>query len=103
MPMKSKGDLIARDWMRHRDSEGKVYELQAGQRVSRDHPLVALHPARFLVASDELVALETMTSRDAEGNLREVRKGDLLAPNDPFAVLHPTMVGPANYELEEPA
>jgi hypothetical protein len=100
---KTKAELVAREAMRHTDLEGKVHELQAGERVSRDHPLVALRPSLFSVASDKLVALETMRSHDAEGNVREVRKGDVLAPNDPLVLLHPTMVGPLNYELEESA
>src|SRR2546425_4376243 len=100
---KIKDALIARESMRHTDVHGEVYELQAGERVSRDHPLVSLHPSLFLVASNKLIALETMTSHDAEGSVREVPKGEVLAPNDPRILMHPTMVGPANYELEEPA
>ena len=71
--------------------------------MPRDHPLVELHPSLFLVASNELIALETLTSHDAQGNVREVQKGEVLAPNDPVVLMHPTMVGPANYELEESA
>jgi hypothetical protein len=100
---KIKDALFAREAMRHTDLQGKVYEVQAGEQVPRDHPLVELHPSLFLVASNELVALETLTTHDADGNVREVRKGEVLDPNDPLALLHPTMVGPATYELEEPA
>ena len=89
--------------MRHTDLQGNVYEVQAGEQVPRDPPLVELHPSSFLVASNELIALEMLTSHDAEGNVREVRKGDVLAPSDPLVLMHPTMVGPANYELEESA
>jgi hypothetical protein len=53
---KIKEALIARESMRHKDSEGKVYEVQAGEEVPRDHPLVALHPSSFSVASNELIA-----------------------------------------------
>jgi hypothetical protein len=100
---KIKDALIAHESLRHTDLQGKVYEVQAGEQVPRDHPLVALHPSSFLVATNELIALETLTSHDAQGSVREVRKGEFLAPNDPLALLHPTMVGPANYQLEEPA
>jgi hypothetical protein len=98
---KIKDALIAREAMRHTDLHGEVHELQAGEAVSRDHPLVSLHPSLFRVASNELVALETLTSHDAQGNVREVRKGEVLVPNDPLVLMHPTMVGPANCELEE--
>jgi nicotinic acid phosphoribosyltransferase len=100
---KIKDALIARESMRHTDLQGKVYEVQAGEQVPRDHPLVELHPSLFLVASNELIALETLTSHDAQGNVSEVQKGEVLAPNDPVVLMHPTMVGPANYELEESA
>jgi hypothetical protein len=97
---KIKDALIARESMRHKDSEGKVYEVQAGEELPRDHPLVSLHPSSFSVASNELIALETLTSHDAEGNVREVQKGEVLAPNDRLVLVHPTMVGPADYELD---
>ena len=100
---KIKDALIARESLRHTDLRGKVYEVQAGEQVPRDHPLVELHPSSFLVASNELIALETLTSHDDQGNVREVRKGEVLAPNDPLALMHPSKVGAANYELEESA
>jgi hypothetical protein len=100
---KIKDALIARESLRHTDLQGKISEVQAGEQVPRDHPLVALHPSSFSVASNELIALETLTSHDAEGNVREVQKGEVLAPNDPLVLMHPTMVGPATYELEESA
>jgi hypothetical protein len=100
---KIKDALIARESMRHTDVHGEVHELQAGERLPRDHPLVSLHPSLFLVASNKLIALETLTSHDAEGNVREVQKGEFVPPSDPLVLMHPTMVGPANYELEESA
>ena len=100
---RAKDALIARQELRYQDSDGIWHVVEEGARVPRDHFLVAVHPTQFFVSTDELVALQTLTNIDAEGNVRTIEKGQVLARDDPLVFLHPTLVGPANYELEEPA
>jgi hypothetical protein len=96
--MKSKDALIARQELRHKDDAGIWHLVEEGERVPRDHFLVAVHPTMFLVDTDELVALETLTNLDAEGNPRTVRKGEALSADDPFVALYPTLVARPTYE-----
>ena len=96
--MKTKDALIARQELRHKDDAGTWKVVEEGERVPRDHFLVAVHPGMFFVDTDELVALQTLTNIDAEGRERTVRKGEALSPGDPFVALYPTLVGRPGYE-----
>ena len=96
--MKATEALIARQELRHQDVAGTWHVVEEGERVPRDHFLVAVHPGMFFVDTDELVALQTLTNIDAEGNPRTVREGEALSLDDPFGVLYPTMVGRPIYE-----
>jgi hypothetical protein len=96
--MKTKDVLIARQNMRHRDLAGIWHVVEEGERVPRDHFLVAVHPGMFFVDTDELVALQTLTNTDAEGNPRTVREGEALSRDDPFVALYPDMIGRPIYE-----
>ena len=71
--MKATEALIARQELRHQDVAGTWHVVEEGERVPRDHFLVAVHPGMFFVDTDELVALQTLTNIDAEGNPRTVR------------------------------
>jgi len=96
--MKTKDMLIARQELRHQDVDGVWHVVEEGERVPRDHFLVAVHPTMFFVDTDDLVALQTLTNIDAEGNQRTVREGEVLPPDDPFVGLYPDMVGRSIYE-----
>jgi hypothetical protein len=96
--MKTKDALIARQELRHQDDAGTWHVVEEGERVPRDHFLVAVHPGMFFVDTDELVALQTLTNTDAEGNPRTVCEGEALSPGDPFVDLYPTMIGRPIYE-----
>jgi len=96
--MKTKDALIARQELRYRDLDGIWHVVEEGERVPRDHFLVAVHPTMFFVDTDELVALQTLTNIDAKGNSRTVREGEALSPDDPFVALYPDMIGRPIYE-----
>jgi hypothetical protein len=96
--MKTKDALIASQELRHQDGVGTWHVVEEGERVPRDHFLVAVHPGTFFVDTDELVALQTLTNIDAEGNPRTVREGEALSRDDPFVELYPTLVGRPIYE-----
>ncbi len=82
----------------HRDLAGTWHVVEEGERVPRDHFLVAVHPTMFFVDTDELVALQTLTNIDTEGNSRTVREGESLSPDDPFVDLYPDMIARPIYE-----
>ena len=96
--MKTKDMLIARQELRHQDVDGVWHVVEEGERVPRDHFLVAVHPGGFFLDTDELVALHMLTNTDAEGNQRTVHEGEALSPDDPFVALYPDMVGRPIYE-----
>jgi hypothetical protein len=96
--MKTKDALIARQELRHKDDAGTWQVVEEGERVPRDHFLVAVHPGMFFLDTDELVALQTLTNTDAEGNERTVQEGEALAPDDPFVALYPDMIRRPIYE-----
>jgi len=96
--MKTRYMVIARQELRYRDLEGMWHVVEEGERVPRNHFLVAVHPTMFFVDTDELVALQTLTNIDAEGYQRMVREGETLSPDDPFVALYPDMIGRPIYE-----
>jgi len=96
--VKAKEALIARQELRHQDVDGTWHVVEEGERVPRDHFLVAVHPGGFFRDTTDLVALQELTNIDAEGKERTVREGEALAPDDPFVALYPDMIGRPIYE-----